>query len=185
VVCSCFGVNVGRSHNFLNNATHCFRGVSSDKLGDVLALAGDSSDNIPGVRMILLDAVSSWSFYSNVLSSQAPGIGPKIAAALINEFGSLDNLINGADTIKQKKRRESLMDNAEKVVIYPVIIDIALQCLLVAQRIVGIFFFLSIKVLLFRKLVSLDDSIPIDNMTLPSSFHNVSDFRMSPFDPNR
>jgi DNA polymerase-1 len=73
-------------------------------------------------------------FYSNILSSQAPGIGPKIAAALINEFGSLDNLINGADTIKQKKRRESVMDNAEKVVMYPVLIDIALQCLLVAHR---------------------------------------------------
>jgi len=154
VVCSCFGVNVGRSHNFLNNATHCFRGVSSDKLGDVLALAGDSSDNIPGVRMILLDAVSSWSFYSNVLSSQAPGIGPKIAAALINEYGSLKNLIQHADTIIQKKRREILLDNAEKV-------------------------------LLFRKLVSLDDSIPIDKMSLPYSFKDVSDFRMSPFDANR
>ena len=68
-------------------------GVSSDKLGDVLALAGDSSDNIPGV----------------------PGIGPKIASQLINEYGSLSNLIAQVDEIKQKKRRESLVENAEKV----------------------------------------------------------------------
>jgi DNA polymerase-1 len=68
-------------------------GVASEKLGDVLALAGDSSDNIPGV----------------------PGIGTKIAATLIDEYGSLDNLIEHADSIKQKKRRESLVENAEKV----------------------------------------------------------------------
>lgn len=68
-------------------------GVSSDKLGDVLALAGDSSDNIPG----------------------APGIGPKIAASLIEEYGSLERLIDQSGSIKQKKRRESLVENAEKV----------------------------------------------------------------------
>ena len=47
--------------------------------------------------------------------SQVPGIGPKIAAGLINEFGTLSNLIRQADTIKQKKRRESVIENAEKV----------------------------------------------------------------------
>ncbi|KAL7527567.1 hypothetical protein ACHAXR_005891 [Thalassiosira sp. AJA248-18] len=107
-------------------------GVSADKLGDVLALAGDSSDNIPG----------------------APGIGPKIAATLINEYTSLPNLINNADQIKQNKRRESLIENAEKIQLY-------------------------------RKLVTLDDSIPIGKMTLPSSFQGVSTLRMSAFDPNR
>jgi DNA polymerase-1 len=68
-------------------------GVSSEKLGDVLALAGDSSDNIPG----------------------APGIGPKIAASLIEEYGSLERLIEQAGNIKQKKRKESLVENADKV----------------------------------------------------------------------
>ena len=78
-----------------------------------------------------------------------PGIGPKTAAGLINEFGTLSNLIRQAETIKQKKRRENLIENAEKV-------------------------------LLFRKIVTLDESTP-----LPSSFQDVSAFRMSPFDPNR
>jgi DNA polymerase-1 len=68
-------------------------GVSSEKLGDVLALAGDSSDNIPG----------------------APGIGPKIAASLIEEYGSLERLIEQAGDIKQKKRKESLIENVDKV----------------------------------------------------------------------
>jgi len=68
-------------------------GVPSEKLGDVLALAGDSSDNIPG----------------------APGIGPKIAAALIEQYGTLDALIEQADSIKQKKRKESLVEHADKV----------------------------------------------------------------------
>ncbi|KAL9183866.1 hypothetical protein ACHAXT_004722 [Thalassiosira profunda] len=107
-------------------------GVSSEKLGDVLALAGDSSDNIPG----------------------APGIGPKIAATLINEYGTLDALIAAADQIKQKKRRESVMENAEQV-------------------------------LLCRKLVALDESIPNCRMTLPESYDSVSSFRMSSFDPGR
>ena len=44
-----------------------------------------------------------------------PGIGPKIASSLIGEYGTLSNLIAQADKIKQKKRRESLIENAEKV----------------------------------------------------------------------
>jgi len=60
-------------------------GVEPEKLGDVLALAGDSADNVPGV----------------------PGIGPKIAASLIGEYGSLEELLEQADTVKQKGRREN------------------------------------------------------------------------------
>mmetsp|Transcript_12859 Transcript_12859/g.25866 ORF Transcript_12859/g.25866 Transcript_12859/m.25866 type:complete len:862 (-) Transcript_12859:43-2628(-) len=71
-------------------------GVSSDKLGDLLALAGDAADNIKG----------------------APGIGPKIAAQLINEFGSLSELLANTDKIKQKKRRESLDEHAENVMLF-------------------------------------------------------------------
>lgn len=68
-------------------------GVEPEKLGDVLALAGDSADNIPGV----------------------PGIGPKIAASLIQDYGSLDGVIDNVDNIKQKARREKLKENIEMV----------------------------------------------------------------------
>ncbi|WP_321500340.1 DNA polymerase I [Breoghania sp.] len=67
-------------------------GVTPDKVVDVQALAGDSVDNVPGV----------------------PGIGVKTAAQLINEFGDLESLLAGADGIKQKKRRENLIEFAEQ-----------------------------------------------------------------------
>ncbi len=67
-------------------------GVTPDKVLDVLSLIGDSSDNVPGV----------------------PGIGPKTAAELINHFGDLDTLLARAGEIKQPKRREALIENAEK-----------------------------------------------------------------------
>lgn len=67
-------------------------GVSPDKVVDVQALAGDSVDNVPGV----------------------PGIGVKTAAQLINDYGSLENLLDRAGEIKQPKRREALIENREK-----------------------------------------------------------------------
>jgi DNA polymerase-1 len=67
-------------------------GVTPDKVVDVQSLAGDSSDNVPGV----------------------PGIGIKTAAQLINEYGSLENLLARASEIKQDKRRESLITFAEQ-----------------------------------------------------------------------
>ena len=70
-------------------------GVSPDKVIDVQALAGDSSDNVPGV----------------------PGIGVKTASQLINEYGSLENLLDNASSIKQEKRRESLLNNAELAIV--------------------------------------------------------------------
>ena len=66
-------------------------GVSPDKVVDVQALAGDSVDNIPGV----------------------PGIGVKTAALLIHEYGDLETLLREADGIKQKKRRENLLEFAD------------------------------------------------------------------------
>ena len=66
-------------------------GVTPDKVVDVQALAGDTSDNVPGVR----------------------GIGIKTAAALINEYGSLENLLKNVASIKQNKRREVLTEDAE------------------------------------------------------------------------
>ncbi|MEC4672034.1 MAG: DNA polymerase I [Nitrospirota bacterium] len=67
-------------------------GVGPDKVVDVQALAGDSIDNVPGV----------------------PGIGVKTAAQLIVEFGDLDTLLARASEIKQTKRRESLIQYADK-----------------------------------------------------------------------
>ena len=70
-------------------------GVPPEKVIDVQSLAGDSVDNIPGV----------------------PGIGIKTAAELINQFGSLDELLKKADTIKQPKRRQTLLDNKKNALI--------------------------------------------------------------------
>jgi DNA polymerase-1 len=67
-------------------------GVGPELVQDCLALAGDSSDNVPGV----------------------PGIGVKTAAQLLQQFGSLDALLAGAETIKQPKRRQSLIDFADQ-----------------------------------------------------------------------
>ncbi len=67
-------------------------GVTPDRVIDVQALAGDSSDNVPGV----------------------PGIGIKTAAQLINEYGNLDQLLARAEEIKQPKRREALIEFAEQ-----------------------------------------------------------------------
>src|SRR6187551_2154713 len=67
-------------------------GVPPEKVVEVQALAGDSTDNVPGV----------------------PGIGIKTAAQLITEYGDLETLLARAGEIKQPKRRESLIENAEK-----------------------------------------------------------------------
>jgi len=68
-------------------------GVAPNRVIDVQSLAGDSVDNVPG----------------------APGIGVKTAALLINEYGDLDSLLERASEIKQPKRRETLIDNADQI----------------------------------------------------------------------
>jgi DNA polymerase-1 len=68
-------------------------GVGPERVVDVQALAGDSVDNVPG----------------------APGIGIKTAALLINEYGDLETLLARADEIKQPKRRQTLIENAELI----------------------------------------------------------------------
>ena len=70
-------------------------GVTPERVIDVQALAGDSTDNIPG----------------------APGIGVKTASQLINEFGDLDSLLSRATEINQPKRRETLLKNKKKIII--------------------------------------------------------------------
>jgi DNA polymerase-1 len=68
-------------------------GVGPEKVVDVQALAGDSVDNVPG----------------------APGIGIKTAALLINEYGDVETLLERAGEIKQEKRRQSLLENADLI----------------------------------------------------------------------
>lgn len=67
-------------------------GVNPDKVIEVQSLMGDSVDNVPGV----------------------PGIGPKIAAELIQQYGDLETLLGRAGEIKQKKRRENLIEFADQ-----------------------------------------------------------------------
>ena len=68
-------------------------GVSPDKMIDLQALTGDSTDNIPG----------------------APGIGPKTAALLLDQFGTVEDVLARAEEIPQKKRRETLIEHADAV----------------------------------------------------------------------
>ena len=70
-------------------------GVKPNQVIDVQSLAGDSSDNIPGV----------------------PGIGVKTAAELINKYKNLDTLLKKASEIKQNKRRETLIANKDKALL--------------------------------------------------------------------
>ena len=67
-------------------------GVTPDKMIDVQSLIGDPTDNVPGV----------------------PGIGPKGAAQLINEFGDLDGVLAAAPAMKASKRRDNLIEHADK-----------------------------------------------------------------------
>ncbi len=70
-------------------------GVYPERVTDVQALAGDSTDNIPGI----------------------PGIGLKTAAELVNMFGSLEEVLNHAEAIKQNKRRELVISHKEDALI--------------------------------------------------------------------
>ncbi|MGO4351538.1 DNA polymerase I [Rhizobium sp. RAF36] len=67
-------------------------GVPPEKMIDLQAMTGDSVDNVPGI----------------------PGIGPKTAAQLLAEYGDLDTLLERAQEIKQEKRRQTIMENADK-----------------------------------------------------------------------
>jgi len=70
-------------------------GVKPSKVIDVQSLAGDSSDNVPGV----------------------PGIGVKTAAELINKYGTLEKLLDNAEEIKQNRRRQTILENKDKAII--------------------------------------------------------------------
>ncbi|SNS80579.1 DNA polymerase I [Sphingomonas laterariae] len=77
-------------------------GVPPEKLGDVLALMGDSVDNVPGV----------------------PGIGPKTASKLILEYGDLESVLAAAPAMKPSKMRENLIANTEMARLSRVLVDL-------------------------------------------------------------
>jgi DNA polymerase-1 len=76
--------------------------VAPNKVLDVLSLMGDASDNVAGVR----------------------GIGPKTAAELINQFGTLENIFANLDQIKQEKRRQLLKDGEESAKLAKILISL-------------------------------------------------------------
>ncbi len=94
-------------------------GVPPEQVLEILGLAGDSSDNIPGV----------------------PGIGEKTASSLIQEFGTIENLLANIDQVKGKKRQENLRKFADQArlsrqladLVYDLDIDIALDDLLLVE----------------------------------------------------
>ena len=83
-------------------------GVAPDKVGDVLALMGDSVDNVPGIR----------------------GIGPKTATKLIQEHGDLESALAAAPAMKPSKLRESLIEQAEMARLSRVLVELKADCAL-------------------------------------------------------
>lgn len=81
-------------------------GVGPDLVGDVLALMGDSVDNVPGVR----------------------GVGPKTATKLIQEYGSLDAVLAGAEAMKTSKLRENLIEHADMARLSRQLVELCRDC---------------------------------------------------------
>jgi 5'-3' exonuclease len=88
--------------------------VPPKKLGDLLALAGDTADNVPGVR----------------------GIGPKTAAKLINDFGSLENLLNNIHDVKQQGVRDKLYEDKVNARLSRVLVE--LNCTVPMNELLGL-----------------------------------------------
>ncbi len=81
-------------------------GVEPDKLGEVLALMGDTSDNIPGVT----------------------GIGPKTASKLINEYGDVEAVLEAAPEMKKSKMRENLIEQSDNARLSRVLVTLKEDC---------------------------------------------------------
>jgi DNA polymerase-1 len=81
-------------------------GVTPDLVGDVLALMGDSVDNVPGVR----------------------GVGPKTATKLIVEYGDLEKALAGAETMKASKLRDNLIEHADMARLSRVLVELKRDC---------------------------------------------------------
>ena len=131
-------------------------GVAPTQLGNLLALAGDASDNVPGV----------------------PGIGPKIAAQLLNEFGSLEGLLENLHMIPQPKRRANLEAHVADARLSRHLVD--LKCHIPWQK---------LKVTLPTNHGGTESDTVDDNnlaQALSQTFEqSVNDLRMQPVNANR
>ena len=94
--------NVRLGHDAVNEKF----GVTPDLVGDVLALMGDSVDNVPGVR----------------------GVGPKTATKLIVEYGDLEKALAGAETMKASKLRDNLIEHADMARLSRVLVELKRDC---------------------------------------------------------
>jgi DNA polymerase-1 len=83
-------------------------GVPPEQLGEVLGLMGDTADNVPGV----------------------PGIGPKTAAKLVNEFGTVEQVLAAAPSMKKSKMQENLLTYAEQARLSRVLVTLKEDCTL-------------------------------------------------------
>ena len=81
-------------------------GVGPERLGDVLGLMGDSSDNIPGI----------------------PGIGPKTASKLINEYGDFESVLAAAPDMKKSKMKENILENIELARLSRILVTLKDDC---------------------------------------------------------
>ena len=81
-------------------------GVGPEKVGDVLALMGDSADNVPGI----------------------PGIGPKTASKLIGEYGDLESVLAAAPAMKKSKMQERLVEHADLARLSKVLVTLREDC---------------------------------------------------------
>jgi len=87
-------------------AVHEKFGVGPELVGDILALMGDSVDNVPGVR----------------------GVGPKTATKLIVEYGDLEKALAGAETMKPSKLRDNLIEHADMARLSRILVDLKRDC---------------------------------------------------------
>ncbi|MCH1429231.1 MAG: DNA polymerase I [Chlamydiales bacterium] len=88
----------------LDNAESIY-GVRADQMADYLAIVGDSSDNVPGIK----------------------GFGPKTAVALLNDYNSLDGIYENIDSIKAVKKQQTLVDEKEKAYLSKQLVELAYE----------------------------------------------------------
>lgn len=147
-------------------------GVPPEKVLEVLSLIGDSSDNVPGV----------------------PGVGPKTAAELISQFGTVEALLERAGEIKQPKRRETILANAENARLSKQLIalktDVPLPhydnlCKreLEPEKLYEFLLRMGFKslVLRLRQKYTLPDTLPIEAYATPKDYSPAKSYNTTPY----
>ncbi|WP_299922958.1 DNA polymerase I [uncultured Pelagimonas sp.] len=149
-------------------------GVGPERVVDVQALAGDSVDNVPG----------------------APGIGIKTAALLINEFGSLEELLDRAEEIKQPKRRQTLIDKRDQIEMSKQLVQLDCEMSLdftidemevrepEAETLLGFLAEMEFRTLTKRMAASLGAEAPVI-ADAPAGAEEVAEQEQAPIDPEK